>query len=57
MFARLFENQEIEKMSGPQTDEIAPHLFECLIDRAEADILCPNEVQGAVVAGPDLFRV
>jgi hypothetical protein len=34
MFARLFEKQEIENMSGSQTDELAPQLFECFIDRA-----------------------
>lgn len=45
-------------MSGSQTDEIAPQLFECFIDRAEADLpeFFPKEVRGAVVAGPDLIR-
>jgi hypothetical protein len=58
MFARLFEKQEIEKMSGSQTDEVAPQLFECFIDRAEANLpeFFPKEAKGAVVAGPDLIR-
>jgi hypothetical protein len=58
MFARLFEKQEIENMSGSQTDELAPQLFECFIDRAEANLpeFFPKEAKGAVVAGPDLIR-
>ena len=44
-------------MSGSQTDEIAPQLFECFIDRAEADLpeFFPQETRGALVAGPDLL--
>ena len=45
-------------MSGSQTDEIAPQLFECFIDRAEANLpeFFPEEAIGALVAGPDLIR-
>jgi hypothetical protein len=58
MFARSFEKQEIEKMSGSQANEIAPQLFECFIDRAEARLpeFFPKQAKGAVVAGPDLIR-
>jgi hypothetical protein len=45
-------------MSGSQTDEVAPQLFECFVDRAEANLpeFFPKEAKGAVVAGPDLIR-
>jgi hypothetical protein len=45
-------------MSVLHTDEVAPQLFECFIDRAEADLpeLFPKEAKGAVVAGPDVIR-
>jgi len=58
MSAKLFEIQEIEKMSGSQVDEIAPQLFERFIDRTEAlpPEFFPREAKGAVVAGPDLIR-
>ena len=45
-------------MSGSQTDDMAPQLFECFIDRTAADLpdFFPKEAKGAIVAGPDLIR-
>jgi hypothetical protein len=45
-------------MSGSDVDEVAPQLFECFIDRAQANLpdYFPQEAKGAVVAGPDLIR-
>ncbi|SHG24099.1 hypothetical protein [Bradyrhizobium erythrophlei] len=45
-------------MSVLHTDEVAPQLFECFIDRAQAVLPehFPREAKGAVVAGPDLVR-
>jgi hypothetical protein len=45
-------------MSALHPDELAPQLFECFMDRAQANLppFFPAEAKGAVVAGPDLIR-
>ncbi len=45
-------------MSVLHPDDLAPQLFECFMDRAQANMpkFFPSDAKGALVAGPDLLR-
>jgi hypothetical protein len=56
VFARPLEKTGDQEMSGSQTEDIAPNLFECLLERAAADFFAEmGESQGEEIA-PQLFE-